>query len=110
VEAIEAEILSHKPLDPEDLQRGRWGTSLSHGRRASGEIVKDHGDGWLDLRLRVQKVKGPPLVAPVYSYLHDTFDPMRLQGVVSADGNEATVEISSYGAFIYGVLADQGRT
>lgn len=99
---------SRARLDPEDPQRGRFGgVPERDGRRLSASVTAD--DGWFHLELRVESTdRAKPLAGQVVFYVHDTF-PSERYTVRVFDGR-AKLELTSYGAFTVGALADGGCT
>lgn len=96
------------PVDLSDPQKGQWGgLSEAGGRRLRAEprSLKAY---WFSFDLIVEATDGKPLAGAVEFHLHDTFtEPVMLVPVVEGT---ARCEITSYGAFTVGALADDGAT
>ena len=100
-----------RPVDPNDPEKGQWGgQSEGHGRHLT---YVAHGgsreDGYLTLELVIEGLAGsPPLEGAVRFHLHPTFN--RSTRVVLAKRNRASVTCNAYGAFTFGVSADEDAT
>lgn len=97
-------------LDPEDPQKGRWGSRPERSFRRLSARVSALDDGWFLVRLQVASTDPAkhPLSGKVRFHLHDTF-PMPSPELAVAKG-VATLELRVYGAFTVGAEADDGAT
>ncbi|HKH92303.1 MAG TPA: SIR2 family protein [Gemmatimonadaceae bacterium] len=96
------------PDDPRKLMFG--GARKAGGRTLEAKVTARRGDpGWFDVELRVTRDDGaPPLRGDVTFYLHPSFDQTTVTR--KANGKVARLEVTCYGAFTVGVLADGKRT
>jgi hypothetical protein len=92
----------HPVSDPDDPQKGRWGGKpVANGRRLKAS-VQAPGDGWYEITLEVETLKGtPPLAGPVWFHLHPTFPEPVLQADTQT-GRHAQLDLAAYGAFTVG--------
>jgi hypothetical protein len=96
------------PDDPRKLMFG--GARTARGRTLEAKVTTRPRDpGWFDVELRVTRDAGaPPLRGDVTFYLHPSFDDATVTR--KANGESARLEVTCYGAFTVGVLADGRRT
>ena len=97
----------------DDQQKGRFdGKEEANGRRIEARVKPSAiNKDWLSLTLRVQSIDGKPLAgAYVYFFLHETFTPDTFRVPIDKSGKFAELEISTYGAFTVGAIADRGKT
>ncbi|MFD0894701.1 TIR domain-containing protein [Luteolibacter ambystomatis] len=93
-----------KVVDPEDPQKGRWGTQ---SRRDGYEIqahVKEITPEWFGVELFVRSSGDRPLNGTVEFHLHDSFNP-NIERVPVRFG-EARLSLRAYGAFTVGAMVN----
>jgi hypothetical protein len=96
-------------IDAEDPQKGQWGGEKKRNGRELSASVKRLGDGWYDVRLTVSALRAsPPLDGKVTFYLHPTF-PNPEMSAMSVEG-KASINVTAWGAFTVGAVADGGET
>lgn len=99
--------------NPEDQQAGRFGgKEENNGRRIVARTRKSAvNKDWVIVDLRVESTDGTPLKGRyVYFFVHETFSPDAYRIATDKSGNAAEIELSTYGAFTAGAVADQGKT
>jgi len=98
--------------DDEDPWAGQFGGhSTSNGRRLEASIKPlTVSADWVSIRLSVKSTDAEkfPLTGNVQFYIHPSFGNYEL--TVPVLGGEATLNISAWGAFTVGALADGGKT
>jgi hypothetical protein len=99
-------------VDPEDLQKGRWGgLAERNGRRLEAEIGDVERETF-DVDLIVRSTDGSLLQGPVLFHLHDTFPRKTIHIRRIRDGNFAVLEeVNAWLSFTVGaqVKAADGR-
>lgn len=95
-------------IDPDDPQRGQWGGSAERAGRALSASVLPLSEDYFEVTLEVGSTSDTPLTGSVEFHLHPTFTPP-VQSVPVADGC-AVLNVSCWGAFTVGAVADRGRT
>lgn len=99
------------PRSEEDPLRGQFGGSASaRDRILSATIAQISGTNLGRIALKVTATGGVPLSGSVTFHLHPTFVPNNIVTVPVDSAGEARLEITSYGAFTVGAVADNGAT
>lgn len=94
--------------DPDDPQKGKWGgKSVVEGRALTAK-VRSISDDWFGVTLLVTGTSDKPLEGRVEFHLHPTF--ARPAVTVDVSDGRATLDLSAWGAFTVGAVADGGRT
>ena len=103
-------MVSQRPFDPLDQQKGRWGgQSETRYRRLKAEDIKTY-QSFCSFTLIVEPTGEavPPVEGEVIFHLRQTFHPSTR--IVRAEGGRARLDIRAYGAFTVGVETDGGST
>ncbi len=98
---------------PDDPQKGRFGgKSADAGRRLSATITPSPIDSrWMTVIITVESIDSRPLAGGfVFFFLHDSFEPDAYRIKVRKDRMRASLEVTSFGAFTIGAVADEGKT
>lgn len=112
---LDEDTVSIGDVQPGAVENDPWkgvfgGSPTSESRVLTARLTPFNGSEetmLIDLRVASSDpVK--PLLGSVQFFLHPTFG--QSKPVVPVRGGEATLSVSSYGAFTVGVLADEGRT
>ena len=102
-----------EPAVTNDPQKNRFGGEPTRNGRELRAAVEesDYLPGLYYVTLEVRATAHPPkpLMGTVTFYLHDTFDQPVQTVAVSKEG-VARLEVSAYGAFTVGAVADEGET
>lgn len=94
----------------DDPQKGRFGTRESNDRRISAKVTRTpNSKRYFDIVLWVESTNDDhSLSGTVTFYLHDTFrQPVR---EVKVKDGKAVLQLTAYGAFTVGAIADEGET
>lgn len=107
---VSVTTVPEEPQDPEDPQLGRWGGSPSRNNRTLSAVVRPAAASasWFQIDLRVSGTPDVPLVGEVAFHLHPTFKPAVRRREVQA--GIASMNLTAWGAFTVGVVADNGQT
>lgn len=100
------------PADPLDQQKGRWGGQAeANGRRIRVENVEAVENLWCEFDLVIEPTDAAekPLAGVVEFHLHQTFKPKDVQPKEVENG-QARLQLTAYGAFTVGAVADGRAT
>jgi hypothetical protein len=100
------------PVDPQDLNKGRFGgSSTSNGLILAADVSEsDIRSGWFRIDLRVEPKAPRVLDHPVEFYLHESFDQADRIQVVQPAAGVARLTVLAWGAFTVGAVTDGGKT
>ncbi len=96
-------------VDPEDLNKGKYGGKREVNNRRLDATVEQSGDEWYNVKMSVVSTDSrKPLTGTVTFVLHETFqNPKQVVNVV--DG-VAKLSVFAWGAFTIGAITDDGQT
>jgi hypothetical protein len=98
-----------KPLDPSDIQKGRWSQKASaNGYRLHAKVT-DLNTGLFELQIYVTRDGGIPVLEPYAIFIHDTFQlPGNVAYVVPTENTPGMLKLITYEAFTIGALMSDG--
>jgi hypothetical protein len=105
------EVASSSAIDPEDIQKGRWGgKSENNNRRLFAKVVETNDPEWFKATISVEGTDANnPISGKVNFYLHDTFDPSEVT-VIAKDNLAEIKDLDCYEAFTVGASCDNNTT
>lgn len=99
---------SASPEDFDDPQKGKFGgLNERNGRRFNASVTELKNE-WFNINLTLETTGGVPLKGPVEFYLHPTFRPDLIR--VPSRRGRASLNLTAWGPFTVGAVADEGRT
>lgn len=99
-------ILALKPVkDTADVNKNRWGTSVSGNIELSANVVQASAPGLYTVSIKVEMIDGSKFTDPVAIILHDSFSPM--VRILNAAGlSSVSLDVIAYEAFTVAALAN----